>query len=92
MGMELVNWLVTRGCRKVVIASRTCQLHGTRMLRIDRWKSSGVKIVVSKVDVSDMSQTEKLLDEARALGDVGAIFNLAAVINGRLFRDGRKKL
>lgn len=79
MGMELVNWLIVRGARKVVITSRKGVTNGSQALRIKNWQSYGTRITVSNADVSDREQTVKLLEEANALGDVGGIFNLAGV-------------
>lgn len=84
MGMELVNWLVIRGAKKVVISSRKGEATGSQSLRINRWKLYGVIVVVVKADISDLAQTTDLLNTAQALGSVDAIFNLAAVRKYRL--------
>lgn len=79
MGMELINWLVARGAKKVVISSRKDEISGSQMLRINRWKLYGVIVRLVKADISDLGQTIALLDTANTLGCVDTIFNLAAV-------------
>lgn len=79
--MELVNWLIARGAKKIVITSRKGVTIGSQKLRFNKWKSEGVQIVVSKSDISNEAEAAKLLDEAKTLGNVGGIFNLAAVLS-----------
>lgn len=79
MGMELVNWLVNRGARKIVVTSRHGVRNGSQELRINRWKSRGVHIHVSNADIAKEIDAMTLLEEANKLGPVGGIFNLAAV-------------
>lgn len=78
--MEVVNWLVKRGAKKVVVTSRSGVTKASQTLRINKWKSLGVTVSISRADISNEKQTAQLLkDEAQSLGDVGGIFNLAAV-------------
>lgn len=79
MGMDLINWLINRGGRKIVIACHKNDPQGSKVLRINRWKKIGANIVVVKVDISKSDHVEKLLNEANSLGSVCGIFNLAAV-------------
>lgn len=81
MGMELVNWLITRGAKKILISSRQGVTKGSQQLRLNKWKCLGVNVIVSQLDISVESEAAKLLDEAKALGIVDGIFNVAGVFS-----------
>lgn len=78
-GMELCNWLIDRGARKVVLTSRSGVRNGYQSVCIRRWIEKGVEVVISTLDVSTPKGAEELLKVASKLGPVDAIFNLAAV-------------
>ncbi len=78
-GLELANWLITRGATKIVLTSRSGIKTGYQYLCVRRWEENKVKVLISKSDCTTLAGTEKLLKEANALGPVGGIFNLAAV-------------
>lgn len=79
-GLELANWLVDRGCRKLVLTSRTGARSGYQKICLKRWKLAGVKLLVSTQNIATLPGATALLDEASKLGPVGAIFNLAVVL------------
>lgn len=79
-GLELANWLVFRGATKIVLTSRSGIKTGYQALCVRRWQQGGVKVFVSTADCATVAGTEQLLREANALGPVGGIFNLAAVL------------
>lgn len=78
-GLELANWMVTRGATKLILTSRKGITTGYQALCVRRWKESGVQVVVSTADVTTLDGATKLIKEAIALGPVGGIFNLAVV-------------
>ena len=49
----------------------------SRKLRI--WKGQGVTVMVSNADIGTEEETRELISEAKRLGPVGGIFNLAMV-------------
>ncbi|KAL0271260.1 UNVERIFIED_CONTAM: hypothetical protein PYX00_008407 [Menopon gallinae] len=79
-GLELCNWLISRGAKKIVLTSRSGIKSGYQSLSIRRWREQGITIHISTADCTTMSGAENLLKEANSLGPVGAIFNLAAVL------------
>lgn len=83
-GLELANWLVDRGCRKLVLTSRTGLRSGYQKYCVKRWKIAGVELVVSIQNVATAAGTTTLLKEASKLGPIGAIFNLAMVLHDAL--------
>ena len=78
-GLELADWLVLRGARKLVLSSRTGIRTGYQSLRVRLWHSYGVKVVISLADITTESGVTDLLSDASILGQVDAIFNLAVV-------------
>ena len=79
LGLELADWLVLRGARKLVLSSRTCIRTGYQSLRVRLWRSYGAKVVISLADITTESGVSDLLSDANRLGQVDAIFNLALV-------------
>lgn len=79
MGLELADWLVLRGARKIFLTSRVGITNGYQRMRIKLWKSYGAATFVRTNDLTNYSQVTQLLTEAENLGSVNAIFNLAAV-------------
>ena len=78
-GLELADWLVLRGARKLVLSSRTGIRTGYQSLRVRLWRSYGAKVVISLADITTESGVTDLLSDANRLGQVDAIFNLAVV-------------
>ncbi|XP_030383313.1 fatty acid synthase [Scaptodrosophila lebanonensis] len=84
-GLELANWLVSRGARYLVLTSRSGVHTGYQALMIRRWQERGVKVVVDTNDVTTATGAKKLLETSNKLALVGGIFNLAAVLRDALF-------
>jgi fatty acid synthase len=78
-GLELADWLVLRGARKLVLSSRSGVRTGYQSLRIRLWRSYGATVVISLADITTESGVTELLSDANRLGQVEAIFNLAMV-------------
>jgi fatty acid synthase len=79
-GLELADWLVLRGARKLVLTSRHGPKTGYQSLRLRIWRSYGVTVVISVADITSRNGVADLLSGANKLGPVDAIFNLAVVI------------
>ncbi|KAJ2944093.1 hypothetical protein O0L34_g18059 [Tuta absoluta] len=79
-GLELAQWMVVRGARNIVLVSRAGVRTGYQAWCIRRWREQGVKVLVSKADCTTVAGARGLLNEAKSLGPVGGVFNLAAVL------------
>ncbi|XP_030383066.1 fatty acid synthase [Scaptodrosophila lebanonensis] len=90
-GLELTNWLVTRGARYIVLTSRSGVKTGYQGLMIRRWQERGVKVVIDTNDVTTAAGAKKLLETSNKLALVGGIFNLAAVLRDALIEDQTAK-
>lgn len=78
-GLELADWLVLRGARKIVLSSRNGIKTGYQSMRIRWWRSYGVNVTISLDNIAKKEGVENLLNVANSLGPVSAIFNLAVV-------------
>ena len=78
-GMELGSWLVDRGATRLVVTSRSGVRTGYQCGCIERWRRGGVQVKVSTCNVKSEDETEELLREAAAMGEVGGVFHLAMV-------------
>lgn len=79
-GLELVDWLILRGARNVILNSRTGIKNGYQSYRIKVWQSYGANVVISTSDISKESGVEDLIQKANSIGPVAGIFNLAVVL------------
>ncbi|XP_046739713.1 fatty acid synthase-like [Diprion similis] len=87
-GLELADWLVLRGAKKLVFTSRKGVSSGYQCMRINLWQEYGVKVVVVVgKDASTYEGCEAILKEAASLGPVLAIFNLAVVLKDALYEN-----
>ncbi|XP_029673475.1 fatty acid synthase-like [Formica exsecta] len=84
-GLELVNWMIARGARFIILVSRTGIRTGYQAFRVRHWRESGIKIIISTADITTLSGAERLIDESNRLAPVGGIFNLAAVLRDGFF-------
>ncbi len=82
-GLELANWLVTKGATKLVLTSRTGIKTGFQRRVVTSLEAKGVKVLVSTANTSTVEGTVGLLKECTSLGPLAGIFHLAVVI-----RDG----
>ncbi|KAJ4448693.1 hypothetical protein ANN_00083 [Periplaneta americana] len=83
-GLELADWLVLRGARKLVLTSRSGLRTGYQSYRVRIWHSYGVTVNISLADITSEEGVTTLLSEANKLGPVDAIFNLAVVLQDSL--------
>ncbi|KAL6435268.1 hypothetical protein ACFW04_005371 [Cataglyphis niger] len=87
-GLELIDWLILRGAKNVVVTSRTGIRNGYQRSRVTLWQSSGVNIqIVKAVDTSRYRDCEYILRFAEEQGPVDAIFNLAVVLKDGIFKN-----
>ncbi|KAL6440739.1 hypothetical protein ACFW04_003291 [Cataglyphis niger] len=87
LGLELANWMISRGAKFIILVSRSGIRTGYQALCVRRWRENGVKILVSTADVTTLSGAERLIQESSRLAPVGGIFNLAAVLRDALIEN-----
>ena len=79
VSLELANWLIIRGARRLVLTSRTGVKNGYQSRVIKDWRDQGVVISIIKNDVLILENARLLIKEALLLGPIGGIFNMAVV-------------
>ncbi|XP_029454886.1 fatty acid synthase [Rhinatrema bivittatum] len=86
-GLELAQWLIERGARKLVLTSRSGIRYGYQAKRVQDWQEMGVQVLISTHDVGSLKGTRCLIKEANQLGPVGGIFNLAMVLRDAMLEN-----
>lgn len=83
-GMELGQWLIDRGCRKLVLTSRSGVRNGYQARKIRLWKEKGVFVSISKRNIKDAGESRLLIEESSRAGPVAGLFHLAMVSEYKL--------
>ncbi|XP_057332495.1 fatty acid synthase [Microplitis mediator] len=86
-GLELANWMITRGAKHIVLTSRSGIRTGYQSVCVRRWREMGINIFISTADVTTPQGAEKLIAESSKNVPVGGIFNLAAVLRDALIEN-----
>ncbi|XP_060517485.1 fatty acid synthase-like isoform X2 [Cylas formicarius] len=81
VGLELADWLISRGCRKLILAHQTCVGIAYLAYRTKFWKKYGCTVETfslecDEYDISTFQGCENLVNRANKLGPVQAIFHL----------------
>ncbi|XP_062548544.1 fatty acid synthase-like [Armigeres subalbatus] len=86
-GLELADWLILRGCRKLVLSSSRGITKPYQEYRIGIWNGYGVRTHVCTADVTTMSGCRTLLEEASQFGSIKAIYNLAVQLRDAILEN-----
>jgi acyl transferase domain-containing protein/acyl-CoA synthetase (AMP-forming)/AMP-acid ligase II/acyl carrier protein len=79
VGAALIDDLVTRGCRTIVVLSRSGTLPDTRAAA---WRAAGASVKAAAVDVADAEALARVLDHLSAtLPPISAVFHAAGVLD-----------
>ena len=84
-GLELIQWMVEKGAKKFVINSRNGMKNNFQKYCVKRFRKLNALIVINDYDLSFKCKTEKLIELATSMGEVGGIFNMAMILNDGLF-------
>ncbi|XP_066594557.1 fatty acid synthase [Prorops nasuta] len=87
-GLELCDWLISRGATKLVLTSRKGMKNGYQKMKIHIWKGYGIHIeIITGKDASKQEDCEYILKKAGSIGPVDAIFNLAVVLKDSIMKN-----
>ncbi|XP_052751905.1 fatty acid synthase-like [Galleria mellonella] len=86
-GLELADWCILRGARKVLLTSRRGVSNGYQSARLRTWASYGADVRISTHNVTTEAGCEELLKMANEMGPVEAIFNLAVILKDAIFQN-----
>jgi fatty acid synthase len=79
VGMEVSEWLVQRGARKLVLICRRGVTSGYKSMQIRRWRDAGVTVMTTTQGITNEEGAVTLLQKATRLGPVGGVFILTMV-------------
>ncbi|XP_062548542.1 fatty acid synthase-like [Armigeres subalbatus] len=91
-GLELADWLVLRGCRKLVFSSSRGITKPYQDYRIRTWNSYGAHTHVCTADVTTLDGCRTLLKEASQFGSVAAIYNLAVQLRDAILENQSEEM
>lgn len=86
-GLELALWLIERGARQLLLTSRSGPTTGYQKTCLERWRTRGVNVQVSREDSVSVESATNLVKTANAFGPVGGVFNLAMVLHDALLEN-----
>ncbi|XP_058064687.1 fatty acid synthase-like, partial [Anopheles bellator] len=86
-GLELADWLIIRGCRKLLLSSSRGVTKPYQQYRINTWKTYGVKVHISTEDIATEQGCRRLLHQAIDLGPIAGIFNLAVQLRDAIIEN-----
>jgi len=86
-GLRTAQWLVERGARHLILASRSGPASTTAQTALAAFKAQGVTVHAAACDVTDATALQNLLDEAgRRLPPLKGVVHAAVVIDDGLVR------
>ncbi|XP_060027688.1 fatty acid synthase [Erinaceus europaeus] len=91
-GLELAHWLVQRGAQKLVLTSRSGIRTGYQAKQVREWRRQGVHVLLSTSNASSLDGARALIAEAKQLGPVGGVFNLAMVLRDAMLENQTPEL
>lgn len=77
--MELTEWAIERGAKKIILCSRSGIQTGYQKYRVNTWRSQDINIEISTYDLTTLAGANDTVKLALSLGPLGGIFNLAGV-------------
>ncbi|MEJ2611175.1 MAG: SDR family NAD(P)-dependent oxidoreductase [Candidatus Thiodiazotropha sp.] len=85
IGLELANWLIIRGARKLVLTSRTGVRNNYQAYQLEMFRRQGAEVEVSTKNVSKIADCKTLIEKIEAKAPLGGIFHLAMVLDDGFF-------
>ncbi|XP_053675272.1 fatty acid synthase-like [Anopheles nili] len=86
-GLELADWLIIRGCRKLLLSSSRGITKPYQQYRVNLWQSYGVQVRISTEDISTEKGCRQLLQQAIQMGPIAGIFNLAVQLRDAIIEN-----
>ncbi|CAB3400922.1 unnamed protein product [Caenorhabditis bovis] len=86
-GLELAQWLINRGARKLVLTSRSGIRTGYQARCVHFWRRTGVSVLISTLNIAKASDAVELVRQCQSMGSVGGVFHLAMVLRDCLFEN-----
>ncbi|KAJ8950730.1 hypothetical protein NQ318_011221 [Aromia moschata] len=88
ISLELANWMIRRGATKIVLNSRRNVSNGYQSYCLKKWERfSGITVRINVDDTSSLEGARELVGEAKQLGPVGGVFNMALVLRDAIIEN-----
>ncbi|KAI6188362.1 Fatty acid synthase [Aphelenchoides besseyi] len=86
-GLELAQWLINRGARRLVLTSRSGIRTGYQARCVHFWRRMGIKVQISTLNIAKPDDATELIRACTELGPIGGVFHLAMVLRDCLFEN-----
>lgn len=90
-GLELADWLVEKGAKKIVLCGRSGIRNSYQQYRVEHWRKMGVNIEIQTDDIGNVDQMHNLIKSLESDRPLGGIFHLAMVLQDALFQNMDEK-
>ncbi|XP_053201038.1 fatty acid synthase-like [Panonychus citri] len=90
LGLEVAYWMVSRGATNLILTSRSGIKTKYQEYILERMRNnsySRVNIIISNEDCSTSESAERLINQARELGQIGGVFHLCMILKDGLFEN-----
>ena len=84
-GLELMQWMVEKGAKNLIINSRNGVKNNSQKVCLRRIQELNALIEINNYETNNICDAERLIELATSMGEVGGIFNVAMVLNDGLF-------
>nr|AXS78290.1 fatty acid synthase [Anisakis simplex] len=86
-GLELAQWLINRGAKKLVLTSRSGIRTGYQARCVHFWRRTGISVLISTLNIAKKEDAEELIAQCHSMGFIGGVFHLAMVLRDCLFEN-----
>ena len=86
-GFATAEWLIERGAKHVVLASRSASPGEALQTRIDEFRRDGIEIGVMVLDVGDASACRRVFADLAGIRPIRGIVHAAMVLDDRLIQN-----
>ncbi|XP_030762870.1 fatty acid synthase-like [Sitophilus oryzae] len=85
-GLELTQFLINRGARKIILNSRRGLSNGYQRYCLKKWSlGQDVRVIINTDDTSTLEGARSLVELGKSMGPVKGIFNVSLLLNDALF-------
>ncbi|KAJ8964696.1 hypothetical protein NQ317_001270 [Molorchus minor] len=93
VGLEVTDWMIRKGAKKFVLNSRCGLTNGYQSYCFKKWaRFNNITVKVNKDDTSVLEGAAKLVADARRIGPIGGVFNMALVLKDALIENQTKEM
>lgn len=88
LGLEIAKWLVDKGAKNIALLSRSGLKNANTIFEVEKMKKKGANIYVYSVDISQLSELEKVFIKIKEdLPEITGIFHGAMILDDGFLLD-----